>query len=123
MTTLADVRGELFDTLDALGVAQVYRHRIADYQYPAYVVGWPQLLDVRPAMGTQRDFVIEVFVAVEVTDDASCDDLLSELLEGAVVAMQENAYWDVQPAVEFEEASVADGRSIITCLLPVAVFA
>jgi hypothetical protein len=74
-------------------------------------------------MGDTRDYVIDVYVAVEVTDDDSCDDLLSELLDAAVVALLANEAWDVQPATDFGEELAADGRAIITCRLPVAVFA
>jgi hypothetical protein len=121
-TLLAEVRTDLFDALAALGMAQTYRRRTPNYEYPAYIVGWPQSMNVRPAMGDPRDFVIDVYVGVEVTDDESCDDLLSELLEAAVTALQATAHWDVQPATDFGEGVTADGRAIIGCRLPVAVW-
>jgi hypothetical protein len=124
MTALATVRTDLYDVLTAATVdAQVYRHRQTNYQYPAFVVGWPQSLDFRAAMGGQRDFVIDVLVAVEVVDGDSSDDLLSELLEGAVTAIETEPQWDIQPATDFSEELTADGRVIIWCRLPVVVYA
>ena len=122
-TTLSQVRLDLFDTLDSLRVANTYRWRLADYQTPAYIVGWPQTMDVRPAMGDIRDFVIDVFVAVDLTDDPSCDDLLSDLLDQAVEALLLTAEWDVQPVTDFGVEQATDGRSVLTCRLPVAVLA
>jgi hypothetical protein len=122
VTALATVRTDLYDALAALDVAQTYRRRLTNYQYPAYVVGWPQEMDVRAAQGDVRDFVIDVYVAVEVTDDESCDDLLSDLLEAAVEALLANGQWDVQPATDFGEELVGE-RTVVSCRLPVAVFA
>lgn len=122
-TALSTVRSDLHAALDALGVAQTYRRHLINYQYPAYIVGWPQEIDFRAAMGDYpRDFVISVFVGVEVTDDESCDALLEDLLEAAVEVLQANDQWDVQPATDFSEGATQDGRVIIGCRLPVAVF-
>jgi hypothetical protein len=123
VTALSTVRSELFDALESVAEAQVYRRRLVDYQYPALIVGWPQEMDVRPSMGGARDFVIDVFVGVEVTDDESCDDQLSDLLELAVAALLVNDAWDVQPATDFGEAVTQDARTIIWCRLPVSVLA
>ena len=123
MTTLAQVRTDLYDVLADLHVAQVYRWRLTDYQTPAYVVGWPQSMDVRPAMADVRDFIVDVFVAVEMTDDASADDLLSDLLDQAVAAVLEVPEWDVQPVTDFGVEQASDGRAVLTCRLPVTVLA
>ena len=79
-------------------------------------------MDVRPTMGATRDYVIDVFVAVEITDDPSCDEQLSELLDQAVAALTDGTGWDVQPATDFTVDVALDGRAAITCRLPVAVF-
>jgi hypothetical protein len=123
MTSLADVRSTLYDTLDAVGTATTYKRRQTNLQFPAYLVGWPQSMDVRPDMGGARDYVIDVFAGVEVVDDDSSDDELSALLEAAVEAILELDAHDVQPATDFGEEVTADGRTIIWCRLPVAVFA
>jgi hypothetical protein len=122
--TLAQTRTALATALDALSDdAQVYRRNQANYQYPAVLIGWPQSLDFRPTMGGPRDYVIDVYVAVEVGDDDSSDDLLSELMESAVAILLANDSWDVQPATDFAEQLLADNRVTLSCRLPVAVYA
>jgi hypothetical protein len=120
--TLATARTDIYQVLEDLGTANTYRRRQTDYEFPAFVVGWPESLDFRPAMAGARDFVINVDVAVEVSDDSSSDDRLSELLEGAVEALLVATNWDVRPATDFGEALDSAGRVIIWCRLPVAVF-
>lgn len=124
-TLLATVRQDLFDTLDAAvsDIASVYRHRQRNYQYPAVIVGWPQTMDVRPSMGDPRDFVIQIDIGVEVVDEDSSDDLLSELLEAAVTALLAGgAQRDVQPVEDFGEVLGNDDRVFMWCRLPVAVY-
>lgn len=123
-TTLATARGNLSTTLSAaITTANHYKRRQVNYQYPTVVVGWPQEYDVRPAMGDARDFTLDVFVGVEVTDDDSSDDLLSSLLESAVTALLTNDDWDVQPATDFGEQQTQDDRTVIWCRLPVSILA
>jgi hypothetical protein len=121
-TTLATVRAALFAELSEIESAQTYKTRQRHFQYPAIVVGWPQSMNVGPSMGEARDFVIDVGVAVEVTDDESSDELLSEILEDAVTALSATSTWQVQPATDFGEELVNDNRTVIWCRLPVAVF-
>ena len=123
MTTLATVRSDLYDALNDADLGAVYRTRQTNYDFPAIVVGWPQSMDVRPAMGTPRDFVIDVHIGVEVHDADGADELLSILLEAAVVALQDNKAWDVQPITDFGEDITSDQRVLLWCRLPVAVFA
>ena len=123
-TALAAVRTDLYDALSTGRRVQIYRHRQETTSIPAIVVGWPQSMDVRPAMGDPRDFVIDVFVAVEVTDPESSDDLLSDLLEAGGDGAAGRSEWDVQPVTDFvEEQPLGDGRVVMRCRLPVAVFA
>jgi DNA-directed RNA polymerase subunit K/omega len=121
-TTLATVRTALFDELSEIADAQTYRTRQRNYQYPAIVVGWPQTMNVGPSMGEARDFVIDIGIAVEVTDDESSDDTLSGILEEAVDALSSTSTWMVQPATDFGEELINDNRTVIWCRLPVAVF-
>lgn len=121
-TSLAAARTALFDALSTVDGVQVYRHRVQNFQYPAMVVGWPTSLDVRADMGFARDFVIDVDVAVEVIDPESSDELLSDLLEQAVEALQGDSAWDVRPVTNFGEQLLADDRTIVWCRLPVAMF-
>jgi hypothetical protein len=122
VTSLASVRTDLYTALYAIGTATTYRRRQTNYQYPALIVGWPQSMDVRAAMGGIRDFVIDVHVGVEVFDDDSSDDLLSDLLEDAVSALQDDSQWDIHPVTDFGEDLTADNRVILWCRIPVAVF-
>jgi hypothetical protein len=121
-TTLAEVRSSVFVALSEIESAQTYRTRRTSYQYPALIVGWPQSMDFRPDMGTGRDVVLDIGVACEVTDDESSDDALSDLLEEAVAALQSPDNWDVQPATDFGEELLGDGRVVIWCRLPLAVW-
>jgi hypothetical protein len=122
-TELVDVRIALYDALSTLTDVEVYRHRRRDYKYPCIVIGWPSSIDVRADMGMARDFVINVELAVEVVDDESSDDRLSELLEEAVaILLDTQSTWDVQPVTDFGELLLADNRTVISCRLPVAVF-
>jgi hypothetical protein len=121
--TLATARADLYDVLDGIGLATTYKRRQTNLQFPASLVGWPQSMDVRPAMGDLRDYVIDVFAGVETVEDDSSDDQLSALLEAAVDAILALEAHDVQPATDFGEEVTADGRTIIWCRLPVAVFA
>lgn len=120
---LATVRASIAGKLSALGVAETYRRRQKNFQFPAFVVGWPESLDFRPAMADARDFVIDVYVGVESVEDDSSDDLLSDLLESASVALAAEPGWDVRPATDFGEELMADSRTIIWCRLPVMVLA
>ena len=124
-TSLATARGNLYTTLSAaVTSANHYKRRQTNYQYPAVVVGWPQEFDVRPTYGAnERDFTIDVWVACEVTEDDSTDDLLSSLLETSVTALLTNSAWDVQPATDFGEQPTADDRTVIWCRLPVQILA
>lgn len=123
-TTLATARGNVYTTLaSALTNCNPYKRRQTNYQYPCFVVGWPQEFDARPAMGDQRDFVLDVFFAVEVTEDDSSDDLLSSILDSAVTAIQTDKSWDAQPATDFGEQQTQDDRTVIWCRLPVSVLA
>jgi hypothetical protein len=123
-TTLATARGNVYTTLAAaLTTCNPYKRRQTNYQYPCFVVGWPQEYDARPDMGTGRDFVLDVLIAVEVGEDDSADDLLSSLLDSAVTAIQTNNAWDVQPISDFGEQQTADDRTVIWCRLPVSVLA
>ncbi len=121
-TTLSEARTAVFDELSTIGMANTYRTRQRSYQYPAIVVGWPQSMDVRPAMGDARDFVLDIGIAVEVVDDDSSDDLLSEILEAAATILQDTPTWDVQPATDFGEELLTDNRVVIWCRLPLAIF-
>jgi hypothetical protein len=121
-TTLAAARGALYTACASVTTAQRYKTRQTNYQYPAIVIGWPQSMDMRPAMGDQRDFVIDVGIAVEVTDDEGSDDTLSGLLESVVTAFSATGTWDVQPATDFGEELIADGRVVIWCRVPVAIY-
>ena len=122
--TLASVRTAIADDLATIENVEVYRHRLNDYQYPAVVVGWPQSMDVRPYMAEGgREYVIDVFIAVAVTDPESSDDLLSELLESAVGVLLEGAAMDVRPVTDFGERVLNDSRVEISCRLPVVVYA
>jgi hypothetical protein len=121
-TTLTAVRTDLYDNLAALEVAQVYKRRATNFEFPAFIVGWPAEVDFSAAMGAPRDFVIDVFVEVEVTDEDSADETLEELIEAAVVSLMTIDTYHVRPATDFTESSTADGRTVIGCRLPVAVF-
>lgn len=123
MTTLATVRTSIFDALSNTGLdVNVYRRRRTDYQYPVFVVAWPQSIDMRAAMGGERSFVIDVLVGVEVRDEDSADEQLEDLLEAAVTAlMDESSSWDVQPVTDFGEEITGDARTILWCRLPVEV--
>jgi hypothetical protein len=122
-TELVEVRTALHDTLTALVDVEVYRHRRKDYKYPCVVIGWPSSIDVRADMGMARDFVINVELAVEVVDDESSDNRLSDLLEDAITLLLDaQSTWDVQPVTDFGELLLADNRTVISCRLPVAVF-
>lgn len=120
-TSLATVRSDIEAALLSLD-AQVYRQRQTDYKFPAIVVGWPQSMDLRASMGGARDFIIDVQVGVEVGDDASSDELLENLLEDAVEALTSDKSWDVQPITDFANELTSDGRVILWCRMPVAVF-
>lgn len=125
-TSLATARGNVYTTLSTAFStnANAYKRRQKNYQYPCFVVGWPQEFDVRPTQGgNERDFVLNVWVACESIDDESTDDALSAMLETAVTALMTNSAWDVQPAFAFNEEALDDQRSIVSCLLPVAVLA
>lgn len=123
-TSLATARTTLADALADIGDVEVYRHRLENYQYPAVLVGWPQSMDVRPYMAEGgREYVIDVVVAVAVTDPESSDELLSELIESVVEVLLEGAALDVRPVTDFGERLLADNRVEISCRLPVVVFA
>lgn len=122
-TTLATARAAAATALSAITTAQTYRRRQTNYQYPCFVVGWPTEYDARPTMGDTRDFTVNVWVACEVTDDDSTDDLLSSLLESAVTALQANGSWDVQPITDFDEQLTDDQRTIVSCRLPLNMLA
>ena len=123
MSSLADVRTDLFDLLSTVSDdVNVYRRRQTNYQYPALMIGWPQSMDVRAAMGSVRTFVLDVIIGVESTDDDSSDDDLSDLLEETVNVILDGSEWDVEPATDFGEELTADNRVILSCRLPVAVF-
>jgi hypothetical protein len=123
MAELADVRLAIFDALNATGAGvNVYRRRKLDPQMPAFVVGWPQSMDVRAAQGAGiRDYVIDVNIGVQVVDDEGADEELEELIEVAVAAVLLDPSWDVQPVTDFGEEILADGRVTMWCRLPVAV--
>jgi hypothetical protein len=121
-TALTGVRADLYDVLAALDVAQVYKRRAVNYEFPAFIVGWPQEIDFRAVMGTPRDSVVDVFVEVEVTDEDSADEQLEELLEAAVGTLLLVNNYDVEPATDFAEFATADGRTVMGCRLPVRVF-
>jgi hypothetical protein len=121
-TLLTTLRADLFDSLSTIGTANTYRRRRTNYEFPALIVGWPQTMDFRPEMGGARDFVIDVIIGIEVSDEDSSDDQLSDLIEEAVAVLQDVAQWDVQPATDFGEELTGDNRVIIWCRLPVAVF-
>jgi DNA-binding Lrp family transcriptional regulator len=121
-TSLTAVRTDLYDNLAALEVAQVYKRRATNYEFPAFIVGWPQEVDFSAAMGSPRDFVVDVFVEVEVTDEDSADETLEELIEAAVASLMTIDTYHVRPATDFAESQTADGRTLIGCRLPVSVF-
>lgn len=122
MASLAEVRTDLYDALNAASDdATTYRRRQVNYQFPCFVVGWPQQMDVRAAQGGVRDFVIDVAIEVEVTDEEAADEALEALIEVAVTAL-DGAQWDVQPVTDFAETITGDGRLVIGCRLPVAVY-
>lgn len=123
-TTLATARGDIYTLLAAaLTNCNGYKRRQTNYEYPCFVVGWPEEYNARPAFGgAERDFILDVFVACEVTDDDSTDDLLSSILDAAVAALQ-TASRDVQPVTDFGEQQTADDRTVIWCRLPVMVLA
>jgi len=122
-TSLATARASVSTALTAaMTGCNHYRRRQTDYKYPAVVVGWPQEFNVRPTLGAgERDITLDVWVACELGDDDSTDDLLSSLLESAVTALLGTAAWDVQPVTDFGEQVTADERTVIWCRLPVAV--
>ena len=121
--SLATARTALFDDLSTIEDVEPYRHRLENYQYPCAIVGWPQSMDVRPDFVQERDYVIDVYVAVAVTDPESSDELLSELIEAVVEVLLDGSNRDVRPATDFGERLLADNRVEISCRLPVAVFA
>lgn len=121
-TTLNAVRDQLVAALDGIPDVEVYRHIAVDYQYPAILVGHPESVDVRPAFGDQRDFVIVVNIAIEVVDPESSYDLLYELLDTVAEVLLSEPTWDVRPATNFGEELLADNRVVSRCRLPVAVF-
>jgi len=120
---LATVRDDLVAALSGIEDVEVYRHKQVNYQFPAFVVGWPRSMDVRPTFSGQRDFTIDVTVGVEMIDPESSDARLSALLEQAVDALQADPTWDVQPITDFGEELLNDSRVVVWCRLPVAVFA
>jgi hypothetical protein len=120
--TIAATRDALLAVLDDIDDVQVYRHRQENYHFPAVVIGWPQSMDVRPTMGSPRDFVIDVHVAVDVIDPESSDDRLSTTIDAVVEALLAEPNWDVQPVTDFGEQLSGDQRTVIWCRLPVAVF-
>lgn len=120
-TTLAATRTALAAVLVNVTEAHTYRRRQTNPQYPCLLVGWPDEFDVRPTFGEARDVTVPVWVGCEVGDDDSSDDLLSSLLESAVTQLTSNSAWDVQPASNFGEQLLDDGRVIIWCSLPVRV--
>lgn len=123
-TLLPTVRSGLATILEGAGTdATVYRRRQTNYQYPAFVVGWPSSIDLRAGMGGLRRFVISVAVAVEVLDDDSADEQLETLLEAAIAAILADVVYDIESVTDFEEVSTADGRTVLWCRLPVAVLA
>jgi hypothetical protein len=122
VTSLADARTGIYDALDATQAANTYRRRILNPQSPAFVVGWPQTMDVSAAMGSGiRDYVIDVHIGIEVLDEEGADEELEDLIEVAVTAILEVPQWGVQPVDEFGEAQTQDGRTFIWCRLPVTV--
>lgn len=124
-TSLGTARGNVSTTLSsAMTNANHYKRRQTNYEYPCVVVGWPQEFNVNPTQGgAERDFTLDVWVACEVTDDDSTDDLLSSLLDSAVTALQTNSAWAVQPVTDFGEQQSQDDRAVIWCRLPVLVLA
>jgi len=125
-TALATARGSVYTTLAAVftTTANGYKRRQENYQYPCFVVGWPQEFNVRPTLGAgERDITLDVWFACEVTDADSTDDLLSSMLETGVTALLANGAWDVQPVTDFGEQQTQDDRTVIWCRLPVAVMA
>ena len=120
-TALSTVRSDIQAALSPVD-AQVYRQRQVDYQFPAVVVGWPESMDLRAAMGGVRDFVINVNVGVVVGDDASSDEQLENLLEDCVEVLTAEKSWDVQPVTDFANELLSDGRAVLWCRIPVAVF-
>jgi hypothetical protein len=123
-TSLATIRTDI-ETAVLEVEANVYRRRQTNLQYPCLMIGWPAEFDVRAALdgGTSRDATIPVTIGVEVTDDDSSDDLLSELLEQTVTELMADTTYDVQPATDFGEALTDDGRTILWATLPVRVLA
>lgn len=122
-TALNTVRADLFTVLDTIPDVQVYRHIQVDYKYPAILIGHPETVDVRPAMGDQRDFVIAINLAVEIVDPESSYDLLYDLLDVvAETLLAGDPGWDVRPVVNFGEEMLADNRVVSRCRLPVAVY-
>jgi hypothetical protein len=121
-TSLTAVRTDLYDNLAALEVAQVYKRRATNYEFPAFIVGWPAEVDFAAAMGEPRDFVVDVFVEVEVTDEDSADETLEELLDAAVASLSTIDTYHVRPVTDFQESQTLDGRVVIGCRLPVKVF-
>ena len=123
-TTLATARGDVYTLLAAaLTNCNAYKRRQTNYQYPCFVVGWPQEYDPEPTLGgSDRDFTLDVFVACEVTEDDSTDDLLSSILDVAVAALQTSSRV-VHPVTDFGEQQTADDRTVIWCRLPVLVLA
>jgi hypothetical protein len=119
-TSLATIRDDLFGVLDAVGDAQTYRGKRTNYEYPAFVIS-PRTMDVRPAMGTPRDYIIDVLVGVEVTDEDGSEDQLDILADQVLVALQENPQWDIREA-EAGDALSADSRIISWWRIEVAVF-
>jgi hypothetical protein len=123
MTALATARAAVVTSLSGITTAQVYRRRQTNYQYPCLVVGWPDEFDPRPVQGggTLDDFVLPVWVACEITDDDSSDDLLSTLLDSTVTALGSTAAWGVEPISNFGEQQSEDGRTIVWCSIPLKV--
>lgn len=118
---LATIRTSLYDALAEVD-AELYRQPRTDYQYPAVVIGYPLEMDVRPAMAGARDITLPVTLAVLATDDTDPDGIISDLIDQVVDALTPDPRWDPRPA-EFSVETLNDSRIIVTCQIPVAVFA
>lgn len=120
-TTLAEVRADVASTLGSLNDVNLYANPgRRDYQYPCIVVR-PTTMDVRPAMGDQRTYQLDVVVGHAVIDGEDAYAKVEETVERAVELLLEDSRFDVLPDGEFNEQPSADERVIVWFRIPLTV--
>lgn len=125
--SIAGVRAGIADALNDVVELTPYAYVPNMVNVPAAVVGWPDAINLRSALGGYREYAVPVTLYVEWASDRAGDEALSELIEAVVEVL---AQTDLGGAAE--DIAVSTVRSFgvatvgeiqyLTCQIVVEVF-